>query len=266
MLPARPDRLHRIYFKNAAARIGVSEMISEEYERRYGYPVQTIHSYLPFLRSAYGREELRMRHRVPDDDLVFLCLGTVKSFKGPDVLVSALERLGAAFLEQHRIRILFVGGGELVDPLRKRIGDQGLADRVHFVGKVPHERVHEYYALSDVFVIPSLAEARPLALSEALFNGLPAIGSDITVISSMIESGRNGLLFPKGDAAALADRIRTMVEVPDLRQRLADGARIEHDRFDQFGPMVERYHVLYDRLMSETGMHTRRRNAHHASG
>ena len=76
MPPAYLDWLHRIYFRNAAARIGVSEMISVEYERRYGYPVETIHSYLPFLRSVHGREKLREKHGVAPDDLVFLCLGS----------------------------------------------------------------------------------------------------------------------------------------------------------------------------------------------
>ena len=265
MLPARPDRLHKIYFRHAAARIGVSEMISREYERRYGYPVETIHSYLPFLRPTRTREELRALHHVPPDDLVFLCLGTVKAFKGPDVLVTALEQLGAEFLRQHRVHVLFVGGGELVEPLRNKSTALGLADRVQFTGKVPHERVHEYYALADVFVIPSLAEARPLALSEALFNGLPAIGSDITVISSMIENERNGFLFPKGDAQALAERIRAIAQTSGLRERLADGARSGRLRYDQFAPMVERYRVLYDRLITDAKMNNRRRNPNHAN-
>lgn len=264
MLPARPDWLHKIYFRHAAARIGVSEMISEEYERRYGYPVETIHSYLPFLRPTHSREQLRAQHHIPPDAQVFLCLGTVKTFKGPDVLVAAIEQLGADFLRRHRIHVLFVGGGELLDPLRARIAEHGLADRVQFTGKVPHERVHEYYALSDVFVIPSLAEARPLALSEALFNGLPAIGSDITVIASMIENDRNGFLFPKGDAQILAERIRAMAQTPILRQRLADGARSGRDRYDQFALMVERYHILYDRLIADAKMNNRRRNPNHA--
>ncbi len=260
MLPAKPDWLHKVYFRHAAARIGVSDMISDEYMRRYGYPVETIHSYLPFLRPKHSRAELRALRHVPPDDLVFLCLGTVKTFKGPDVLVAALERLGAEFMRQHRIYVLFVGDGGLLEPLRGRITDSGLADRVQFTGKVPHERVHEYYALSDVFIIPSLAEARPLALSEALFNGLPAIGSDITVISGMIENGRNGLLFPKGNAEALAKHIRCMAETGDLRERLAAGAVSGRLRYDQFASMMERYRALYGQLIADAEMHIRRRN------
>ena len=260
MQPAHPDWLHKIYFRHAAARIGVSEMISEEYERRYGYPVETIHSYLPFLRPDRCREELRAAHQVPPNDLVFLYLSTLKAFKGPDVLVAALQRLGAEFLRQHRVYVLFVGGGDLLEPLRSRIVKLGLADRVQFTGNVPHERVHEYYALSDVFVMPSLAEARPLALSEALFNGLPAIASDITVIATMIENERNGLLFPKGDAQILANHIRAAAQTPALRERLARGAQAGREHYDQFTAMVEHYRNLYDRLMSDCRINLRRRN------
>ena len=89
---------------------------------------------------------------------------------------------------------------------------------------------------------------------------MPAIGSDITVISSMVESERNGLLFQKGDAAGLADRIRRLADDPGLCDRLADGARRESERFDRFGPMVERYRVLYDRLMSARRLHAQPRS------
>lgn len=250
MLPARPDFLHEIYFRNAAALIGVSPSICEEYERRYGYPVRHIPSYLPFLESKKNRDELREQHGIDTSALVLLCVGSVKPLKGTGVLVDALRELGRDYLVEKKLVTLVVGGGELVEKLKDSAEQAGIQEYVRFTGSVPYEKVHEYYSLADVFCIPSFAEARPLSLAEAIYNGLPAIGSNIPAIAQSIEPGKNGLLVPPRDVSALAKAVRTLIEDPSLRRRFALGSQAERTKYNKFDDMVSEYADLYRDLMA----------------
>ncbi|PIS38321.1 MAG: hypothetical protein COT35_01430 [Nitrospirae bacterium CG08_land_8_20_14_0_20_52_24] len=250
MYPGRPDFLHAQYFRYAHGIIGVSNPIKEEYERRYGREIRLIPSYLPFLTTDLSKEKLRRAHNIATGRLVFLYLGSVKKLKGPDVLVEALTLIGKSYLREKQVVVLFVGGGELEATLRAGIKDNGMDDVIRFVGKVPYECVHEYYRLADVFVIPSLFEARPLALAEALYNGLPAIGSDISTISNTIRHEVNGLLVPPEDPARLADAIRILVEDPSRREKYAKASRGQKEEFDNFNTMVMDYVTMYREIMS----------------
>lgn len=253
MYPGKPDFLHSLYFKNASGIIGVSKPIKDEYERRYGMEISLIPSYLPFLSARESKDMLRKRHRLTNDQLVFLFLGSVKKIKGADVLVEAVLKLGKDYFTSRDIVILVVGGGDMLDGLRKKIGDNGLGDVVRFEGQVPYEHVHEYYALADVFVIPSLMEARPLALAEALYNGLPAIGSNIPTISNTIRDQVNGILAAPGDADSLNEAIRLMADDRTRRENFAKKSREEKEQFNKFDSMVLDYVRFYDKIMRRNG-------------
>jgi len=251
MHPGRPDFAHAAYFRHAAGIIAVSEPVREEYQRRYSQPIQLMPSYLPFLDSPDSRDTLRERYDVTRDALVVLFLGSVKQIKGPDILLDALQQLGSDWLQQQRVLVLYAGGGDLLDVLRQRVRKDGIQSLVRLEGNVPYENVHHYYRMADLFVIPSLMEARPLALAEALYNGLPAIGTDIPTIANTIEHGRNGLVFKMGDAGELASAIRRLVEDKPFMAACVQECMKRRDSFNHFDDMVNDYSVLYRCLMTE---------------
>ena len=252
MLPGRPDFMHAQYFRNASGIIAVSQPIKEEYERRYHQGILHIPSYLPFLETKLSRSDLREKYGIPSDHLVILCLGSVKELKGPDVLVGALEQLGCDYLKMKSVVTLFVGGGDMEHSLSERVSKAGMHAVIRFEGSVPYEKVHEYYAMSDLFVIPSLFEARPLALAEAIFNGLPTIGSDISTISNTINHGVDGLVFEKGNSEKLLECLKELIEDDDKRVAFGKNNVARRAEFNKFDDMVDEYVQYYAGILRKT--------------
>ncbi|MGQ9489223.1 MAG: glycosyltransferase [Anaerolineae bacterium] len=104
----------------------------------------------------------------------------------------------------------------------------GIADRVHFWGHLPSLRVVDFYRSLDVLVLPSLSQPNWIeqfgrVLIEAMACGVPVIGSDSGEIPHVI--GDAGLVFPEGDAHALAGLLADLAASPERRAELAAQGR-----------------------------------------
>lgn len=154
-------------------------------------------------------------------------VGRLASSKGVDLLLEALAILrseGAAFTG------LIVGGGPDEAGLRARATALGLGNRVRFIPGVAHEQVARYYNCLDLLVVPSRTttqwkEQFGRVLIEAMACGVPVVGSDSGAIPEVIETTGGGLIFPEGDARALAGRLRRLLADAPLRRRLAETGR-----------------------------------------
>ncbi|HVO44061.1 MAG TPA: glycosyltransferase [Aggregatilineales bacterium] len=143
--------------------------------------------------------------------------------KGVDLLLRALADLPGVW----RARIL--GGGPERDALCAQAAAMNLADRVEFIDPVPSTQMASFYHGLDAIVLPS--RTRPnwkeqfgRVIIEAMACGVPVIGADSAAIPGV--TGDAGLLFPEGDISALRDRLRQVMESPDLRADLAARGRV----------------------------------------
>jgi glycosyltransferase involved in cell wall biosynthesis len=119
---------------------------------------------------------------------------------------------------------------------------------VTFTGRV--EAVEDWLRAADVFAFPSLFEGLGLSLVEAAACGLPAVGSRTGGIVDVIDDARSGFLVPPGDARALADRLRVLVDDPGRRAAMGEEARrITCARFD-VAHMVDGYVALFSSLVA----------------
>jgi glycosyltransferase involved in cell wall biosynthesis len=144
-----------------------------------------------------------------------LRLGFIGSFnraKGAHVLLEALARLGPA-VPLH----LQLYGNPADDPayaaqLRNLAAP---LPQVHWAGVFASEQVFAVINRLDLLVVPSLwRENAPLILLQALASGLPLLVSDVAGMADQVQVGENALLFEPGDAQALADQIRALLEQP----------------------------------------------------
>jgi glycosyltransferase involved in cell wall biosynthesis len=100
------------------------------------------------------------------------------------------------------------GTAPLLSAVRRRIeGDARLAGRVHLLGAVPHADIESLMRSADLFVSASLAEGSGYALLEAMACGLRPVVTDIPSFRAITGDGRIGRLWPRGDAAALAEAL-----------------------------------------------------------
>lgn len=137
------------------------------------------------------------------------------------------DLLAAAQRVRGRKRLLFAGNGLLRDELRSAASPDL---EVELLSHVTHEEMADAYAQMDILVLPSRttptwAEQFGRVLVEALWCGVPVIGSDSGEIPWVIRTTGGGLIFPEGDVGALADAIETLRGSRALRDRLAREGR-----------------------------------------
>jgi PEP-CTERM/exosortase A-associated glycosyltransferase len=174
-------------------------------------------------------------------------IGSFYAYEGLDILLQALPQMLAADPD---IRVLLVGGGPQDAALKTQAQQLGVADKVHFIGRVPHQEVQRYYDLIDVLVYPRLKMrltdlVTPLKPLEAMAQGRLLVASDVGGHKELIEDGRTGMLFAAGDPAALAHKTLALLagraQWPALR---AQGRQfVETERSWQAS--VARYHQVY---------------------
>lgn len=156
------------------------------------------------------------------DTITLLTVSALLPVKGLDLLLAAMAQA-----QDGRLRLRCVGDG----PCRASLMDQahvlGLAERVEWVGWVPHDRVVEHYAAADLFVHPSWWEAQGVAVLEAMAAGLPVISTDVGAAPEAIQMTGSGVLVKPGDVGALTTAINRVVENLHLWTDMARAQRFQ---------------------------------------
>ena len=179
-------------------------------------------------------------------------IGSFYRYEGLDLLLQALPMMLA---RMPSIRVLLVGGGYEEQALRHQAAQVGIADKVVFVGRVPHAEVQDYYNLVDVFAYPRystrLTEAvTPLKPLEAMAQGRAVVASDVGGHRELIRDGQTGRLFRANDAAALADAlVATLHDQSNAGLMRAKARRfIETER--SWAASVRRYADVYGPILN----------------
>jgi hypothetical protein len=128
-----------------------------------------------------------------------LYVGSIKKIKGSDFLVNSLLKLGKKFFQQNKLKMIFIGNGELKEKLEHLTGDNNMSQEIIFLGGKKKEDIPDYMKAADIFIFPSEMEGTPLSLLEALHNRLIVIATDVTGINNIIRHKVNGLLINLND-------------------------------------------------------------------
>lgn len=165
-----------------------------------------------------GAEAIRARH---GGKLLVFALGRHVYYKGFEYLIRALQQAPDA-------RVVLGGRGPLTAELVALARSLGVDKRIDLVGRIPEERLTDYYHACDVFCMPSVekAEAFGIVQLEAMAAGKPVVccelGNGVTYVN---RHGETGLVVPPKDPAALAAALQSLYADPALRARLGEQAR-----------------------------------------
>lgn len=191
--------------------------VEDERIWRCPYPIDVARFTREASAARERRIELRRELGLSPDDFVAAFLGKFIPRKRPLDLVSAVRKI-----EDGSVKALMIGTG----PLEKEIRDRG-GDRVRVTGFVNQSEIPRVLATADVFVMPSDADAHPLAVTEALASGLPVLVSETTGChgpDDAVREGRNGLVFRCGDPGDLAARLAVLARDPERVRALSANA------------------------------------------
>jgi len=190
--------------------------------------------------------EARARLGVPDDGPVVSYVGKLVPRKGVDHLIEAMgilaRRPGGA------PRLVLAGIGELREGLERRAAELGVADRLHWLGKVPHDEVGWAMSSGDVFVLPSLSEGLPTVVCEAMNCALPVVATAVDGTPEAVRDGETGLLVPARDPEALAAALGRLLDDAELRGRMGEAAlRIGREEYT-WAANAKRMSAIYEGL------------------
>jgi glycosyltransferase involved in cell wall biosynthesis len=202
-------------------------------------------------RTPQETAEARQELGLAPEDFVIGTVTRLHESKGNVHLVDAAARVVAA---RQSARFVVVGEGPLLPDLQAQAARLGLGDRVIFAGF--RRDVAGTLAAFDLSVFPSLWEGTPLTGFEALAAGKPIVATDADGLLDILVDGTTAAIVPKGNPAALADKIIWAMDHADERVRLSAAAQATGREYD-IDVFVRKMERLYT-LLHEVSRATRR--------
>ena len=182
-------------------------------------------------RPAVNADQLRSKLGIPSDAIVVGTVCSLIPLKRVDLLIDALPALRSG----PSVRCLIVGDGPELLRLKALAQKRGVLDKCLFAGF--QRDALSFINAMDIFVLSSTQEGLPRVILEAMLLSKPVAASNVTGSSELVIDGETGRLFPSGDAAALTDCLRELIQDGELRTRM--GAR-GRERVEQ-NFSIERY-------------------------
>ena len=166
--------------------------------------VVTVHNAVDFS----GRDNLQVEKAIKDKVVTFL--GRITFQKGPEYFIEAAAKV---LKRTKGVRFVMAGSGDLMNRAIRMVAKLGISDRFHFTGFLRGQEVQKMFALSDVYIMPSVSEPFGISPLEAMRTGVPSI---ISHQSGAAEVLKYALKVDFWDVDAMADDIYALLNYPAL--------------------------------------------------
>ncbi|MCQ2130765.1 MAG: glycosyltransferase family 4 protein [Bacteroidales bacterium] len=166
--------------------------------------VVTVHNAVDFS----GRENISVERGVKDKVVTFL--GRITFQKGPEYFIEAAAKV---LKRTENVRFVMAGSGDMMNRCIRHVARLGISDRFHFTGFLRGKDVQKMFALSDVYIMPSVSEPFGISPLEAMRSNVPSI---ISHQSGAAEILKYAFKVDFWDVDALADDIYALLSYPAL--------------------------------------------------
>lgn len=154
--------------------------------------------------------------------LKLLCVARLHTVKGHAFLLEAVAQLRTAGLA---CELTLVGDGPQRGVLEEQCRRLGLLEQVRFLGMQVQPEIIRLYRQCDLVVLPSVSDAMPVSLMEALACARPVVATAVRAVPELVQDGVTGLLCPPSDSPALAEAIQWMAQHPQDAQAMGQRGR-----------------------------------------
>ena len=169
--------------------------------------------------------------------------------KGIRFLLEAAAQLKPRFPD---LKVVLAGDGFERPGLARLAADLGIATDVTFLGWVPNTELPPYYRAAAVSVIPSLEEGFGIPAAEAMGCEVAVVASDAGGLPEVVEDGVTGLVVPRGDSAALAQAIGSLLDDPERRRAMGQAGRARALRLFDWDRSAEQFEQIYREVAART--------------
>ena len=193
--------------------MAVSHLTRNIVINRYGIDpskVVTVHN---AVRFAEG-QEIEVERGVKDKVVTFL--GRITYQKGPDYFVEAAAKV---LKRTKNVRFVMAGSGDMMNHVIRRVAKLGIADKFHFTGFLRGDDVKKMFAMSDVYIMPSVSEPFGISPLEAMKSNVPTIISKQSGVAEVLDYA---IKVDYWDIDAMADAIYGLVTYPALAHIFAE--------------------------------------------
>lgn len=213
--------LSRIYGDSSQEVIAPSRKTKELLER---YNVRRRINVIPtglqlekFSPSRYKPErtaEIRREAGFRAEDVMIIYVGRLAKEKALDVVIDGFE---AAARKGIDVKLMIVGGGPDLEPLRELVKKKGLENMICLTGPRPSAEVPDYYRAADAFISASLSETQGMTFIEAMASGIPLFARRDEVLEDLIDEEKTGWFFQ--DGSDLSDKLDAFVRLSKEKKR-----------------------------------------------
>ncbi|MFI3294821.1 MAG: glycosyltransferase family 4 protein [Rikenellaceae bacterium] len=187
----------------------VSNLTRQTVINRYGIPAErvvTVHNGVMFKPQEASDIERGV------DDKIVTFLGRITYQKGPDYFVEAAAKVLA---KMENVRFVMAGSGDMLNHVIRRVAKLGIADRFHFTGFLKGDDVQKMFALSDIYIMPSVSEPFGISPLEAMRSNVPVIISKQSGVAEVLDYA---VKVDYWDVDAMADAIYGLLNYPALSE------------------------------------------------
>ena len=207
MVDSRVYAIERRGMEAADRVVTVSDLTRNIVINKYGIDpskVVTVHNAVDFS----GRENIEVERGVRDKVVTFL--GRITFQKGPEYFIEAAAKV---LKRTKGVRFVMAGSGDMMNRAIRQVARLGISDRFHFTGFLRGVDVQKMFALSDVYIMPSISEPFGISPLEAMRTGVPSI---ISKQSGAAEVLHYAFKVDFWDVDAMADDIYALLNYPAL--------------------------------------------------
>jgi L-malate glycosyltransferase len=249
VVSARRRFLNRLFFNHLADRINaVCAFSADALSRKDGFRRNRIDVIengidVPRYAAPADRDALKRRLGLDPARRYVTIVARLHPVKDHHMLLEAFQRVTRG---RPDVDLLLAGDGPLRDDLAAQATALGIAERVLFLGV--RSDVPDVLAASDVFALTSMTEAASLVLLEAMASRLPVVVTDVGGNPELARAGIDGFLVPRGDAAATANAIATLLDDPARARAMGESGAARVAEVFQLDRTIGRYYGLYAEL------------------
>lgn len=167
-------------------------------------------------------------------------------FKRLDVLMKALAQLPPSIV------LLVIGDGDLRHAYERQARELGISERVRFLGNVPNSMIADYLQISTVLALISDIESFGIVLIEAMACGKPVVVSDLPGVRAIVEDGVNGLFCKPRDVQDVAEKLRRLLDRPDIAREMGQRGRQMVERLFTWKKVINQLDSTYRDVIHES--------------
>ncbi len=220
--------------------VAVSQLTRNTVINRYGVPPEKV----KVVYNAVMRPEVAHNYPIPDrikNEKRVLFLGRITFQKGPEYFTEAARLV---LEKMPNVRFFMAGTGDMLPQLVRRAGQLRIGDRFHFAGFLRGEQVDRMFALSDLYVMPSVSEPFGITPLEAMLYDVPVLLSKQSGVSEVLE---HALKADFWDTREMADKICAVLNYEPLAKDLVQNCR-EEMKHIRWGNAADQLLQLYSNV------------------